>query len=284
MTSPLVPRATVALALLGFVLPAVAPAALHAQRSADRAGAGRDTARWVDNCRDNGDDDRVRHCEVRDTRLRATGAFDLDSGPNGGVSIIGWEGDSVLLRAFVQAQANGETEAREIASQVRVSSDGGRVRASGPSSRRGRSWSVSYELFVPRRADVTASSENGPVSARGVSGRLDLSTHNGPVTLRDVGGDVHGRTRNGPVTVELSGSRWNGRGLDAETGNGPVTLTIPEGYSARLETGTVNGPMRVDFPITVQGRINRQIEATLGDGGPTVRVVTTNGPVTVRKS
>jgi hypothetical protein len=278
MPSALPRRAAVALALLGL-----APAALRAQRGGSDA-AGRDAARWLRDCRDDGGDDRVRHCEVRDTRLRPAGRpFDLDATPNGGVSIVGWDGDSVLLRAFVQAQASTEAAARQIASEIRVSADGGTVRASGPASRRDRSWSVSYELFLPRRSDVTARSENGPVAARGVTGRLDLATHNGPVTLLGVGGDVRGRTQNGPVTVELSGARWDGLGLDAQTQNGPVSLTIPDGYSARLETGTLNGPMRIDIPITVQGRITRQIETTLGAGGPTVRAVTTNGPVTVKK-
>jgi hypothetical protein len=98
-----------------------------------------------------------------------------------------------------------------------------------------------------------------------------------------VGGDVRGRTQNGPLTVRLTGTRWDGSGLDAETSNGPVTIDVPENYSARLETGTVNGPMRVDFPITVQGRLNRRLETTLGSGGARLRAVTTNGPLVLRR-
>jgi hypothetical protein len=37
--------------------------------------------------------------------------------------------------------------------------------------------------------------------------------------------------------------------------------------------------MRVDFPITVRGSLNRHISTQLGSGGPLVRVVTTNGGV-----
>ncbi len=75
-------------------------------------------------------------------------------------------------------------------------------------------------------------------------------------------------------------------GLDAETTNGPVNLAIPESYSARLEFGTVNGPMSVGFPVTVtiQGRVGRRITTTLGAGGAPVRAVTTNGPVEIRRN
>ena len=58
---------------------------------------------------------------------------------------------------------------------------------------------------------------------------------------------------------------------------------VPEGYSARLETGTTNGGMTVDFPVTVEGRIGRRLTTDLGTGGPPVTVVTNvdHVPVTV---
>ncbi len=45
----------------------------------------------------------------------------------------------------------------------------------------------------------------------------------------------------------------------------------------------MNGSFRVDFPITVQGRIDRRITADLGGGGRTIRAYTTNGSVVIRR-
>jgi hypothetical protein len=83
--------------------------------------------------------------------------------------------------------------------------------------------------------------------------------------------------------VRLAGTRWSGEGLDAATTNGPVTLSVPGGYAATLTTGTINGPMNVDFPVTVRGRFPRQFTTELSGGGAPIRVVTTNGPVVVRR-
>jgi hypothetical protein len=94
-----------------------------------------------------------------------------------------------------------------------------------------------------------------------------------------VGGDVHARTQNGGLNVSLVGSQWEGTGLDAETQNGGVRMSIPEKYAATLETGTVNGSMQTDFPITVQGRISRRLTLPLNGGGKTIRAMTTNGGV-----
>jgi DUF4097 and DUF4098 domain-containing protein YvlB len=95
---------------------------------------------------------------------------------------------------------------------------------------------------------------------------------------------VHGETTNGGVNVELSGDRWDGEELNVRTTNGGVNVSLPDNYSAHLETGTVNGNISVDFPITVQGRITRELSVNLGSGGPTIRAMTTNGGVRVRHS
>jgi DUF4097 and DUF4098 domain-containing protein YvlB len=119
------------------------------------------------------------------------------------------------------------------------------------------------------------------VSAADVEGDLDFQATNGGIRVENVGGDVHAETTNGGVSALLSGSSWRGKGLDLRTTNGGVSLTIPRGYNARLETGTTNGGMNIDFPITVQGLIGKRIQTQLGAGGPLVRVVTTNGGVRI---
>jgi DUF4097 and DUF4098 domain-containing protein YvlB len=76
---------------------------------------------------------------------------------------------------------------------------------------------------------------------------------------------------------------WAGDGLDVKTTNGGVNLDVPENYNAHLETGTVNGGLRIDFPVTIEGRIDKRLSVDLGHGGRTIRVVTTNGGVVIRK-
>ena len=268
--------ASLALIVVGTVVVSVPAGAQQRDRIGDDTHGGCSN-RWND------DDDSVRHCEERETRLRPTGgAFVVDARENGGVVVRGWDGDSVLLRAVIDTRAESEAEAAALAKEVRVLTDG-TIRAEGPPSARRSSWSVTFELYVPRRSDLTLDTHNGPISVRDVHGRMQLRAVNGPLVLTRVGGDVRGRTTNGPLNVRLAGTTWEGAGLDAETSNGPVVLSVPDAYSAHLVTGTVNGPMQLDIPITLQGRIGRRIETDLGSGGATVRAVTTNGPLIVSR-
>lgn len=239
---------------------------------------------WLEHCRSGEyDRNRERVCEVRVERFRSSGSVTVDGHRNGAVSVYGWDGDSVVVSARVEARARTQAQAREIAEDITVTVGSGRISADGPSSDGNESWAVHFYIGVPRRTDLTLEVYNGPLAVEEVSGRMALSSRNGPLSLQAISGDVRARVRNGPLTVSLTGTRWEGAGLDAETMNGPVTLDIPARYSARLETGTTNGPMVIDYPMTLQGRIDRHITTTLGDGGATVRVVTTNGPLRVRK-
>jgi hypothetical protein len=240
----------------------------------------------VDKCRDHGhwdDEDAARFCEVRTERLAVPGGpIDVDARENGGVELRGGTGGDLVIHELVETEARTDDEARHIASLVHVVTSGGHIHAEGPTERHHAHWTVSYRIETPAKLDVTAQSTNGPLEASDIVGKIDFRTENGPISLDNVGGTVTARTENGPLDVELNGARWNGSGLDAETENGPVELALPPNYAAHLEAGTENGPMSIGFPITVQGQINlKRLSMDIGGGGPTVRVVTTNGPVTI---
>jgi hypothetical protein len=266
--------------LVAAALGAALPFPLVAQRAMTS------DAEWLDNCRNNWGDDRGRACEVREVPVRLTGrAIEIDGRQNGSIRVQGWDGSVVKVTARLQATAESDAAAQALLKDIRITSDGRRVSAEGPSD--GRSyrsgWSASYVVMVPHNFDLTLDAYNGSLGVDGVTGRLDLNTHNGSVSLVDVGGDVHARTQNGSLNVQLAGSSWSGDGLDAVTQNGSVRLAVPASYAATLETGTVNGRINTDIPITVQGRISRQLSVPLNGGGKTIRAMTTNGSVNISR-
>ena len=234
---------------------------------------------WCREGRDGGGD-RVRHCEVREASWPAAGPVKADARPNGGIHVKGWERDEVRLRVRVSAVAPTPAEARALAAQVRVETDGG-IRVTGPENEgRDRHWSASFRIDVPRGAELELQADNGGIHFEDFSGRARFDTVNGGIHLERVAGRLEGRTSNGGLHVTLSGSEWDGEGLDLSTTNGGVHLEIPSGYNARLETGTVNGGVHSDLPLTRdrrRGHSGGRIETDLGHGGPLLRLLTTNG-------
>ena len=260
-------------ALIAFAVPFLIHAATAVAQNDERAD------RWRDNCERGWNNDRPRVCEVRTYTIAPTSRITVDGGANGGVSFYGSNRRDVKIVARVQASADDDATAAEIAKQVRVFTDGGQIRSEGPTSRRHQSWSVSYDVYVPNQANLEAITENGGISAENVRGEMNFEATNGGIHLSDVGGNVHGRTTNGGVEAELTGTTWQGQGLDLQTTNGGARLYVARNYNAQLETGTTNGGMQVDFPITVRGSLSRRISTQLGSGGPLLRLITTNGGV-----
>ena len=252
-----------------------------------RAQAQRDDSEWLAQCnRDSRYERRERFCEVRQQRMRAPGGtITVDGLRNGGVSVIGAERDSLIVTTRLQVQARTQSEAREIARQVRTVIRGSTIQTEGPRvyDDDDTSWSANLIVLAPRRSDLRLSSHNGPISVDDISGDMELETHNGPLALRGLSGNVRARTSNGPLSITLTGSKWTGAGLDAETNNGPLSLRIPEGYSAHLEAATENGPLSLGFPVTMVGRIGKNISTDLGSGGTTIRAITHNGPLSIER-
>ena len=255
------------LAAVGFAAPPVA----HAQADDD----------W---CQRWGDRDRGWFCEVREFTLAADReVIAVDGGANGGIAVEAWDGNEIRVQARVWAHGDTDDQARDLVGQIEI--DRGRVlRGDGPRYRHRQGWGVSFRLLVPRESNLDLETTNGGISVEGVAGRVSFRASNGGVELTDLAGDVRGRTTNGGLEIVLTGSEWSGAGMDVRTSNGGVEITVPEDYSAHLETGTVNGRMRVDFPVMVQGRIGRELSIDLGQGGRTIRATTTNGGVVVRRS
>ena len=264
-------RTTLVLLVTAVALP------LSAQDTASRA------ERFMRDCDHFGRSDSERFCEVRDVRMPAGQRVSIDALQNGSVRFFGAERSDVLVRALIQAYADSRSDAEALAKEVRIQAASDRVYADGPDNRRRTGWYVSYEVWVPRRMNLEAETHNGSVSVADVTGRMDLRAVNGSIAVRRAGGDIRAETTNGSVTAALTGTTWAGNYLDLETTNGSVVLDIPRGYNAQLETGTVNGGMNIDFPITVQGSIGRRITTKLGNGGPRIRAMTTNGGVRIRE-
>lgn len=225
--------------------------------------------------------------EVREVTMPAASLLTVDGQRNGGIWVKGANRSDVLIRACIQARAATDEAARALAGSVRIET-GSVVRAEAASD---ENLSVSYEIHVPRNTNLKLTAKNGGIGIRGVEGNMEFETVNGGLHLNEIAGDVRGRTANGGLHVELSGNGWKGAGLDVQTTNGGVHLSIPETFAANIETGTVNGGWHSNFAeLQIEktennryrpgGRLNK----ALNGGGAPVRLITTNGGVHINSN
>lgn len=134
------------------------------------------------------------------------------------------------------------------------------------------------ELSSVTGDDLIASSTNGEIVLESVDARPGIATTNGDVRTRELTDLESIETTNGDVDAELVGITDDAA---IETTNGDVTARLG-GIDARIQARTGNGEVSVDgLDVAVDSSNDKRIVGTIGNGGPTIGIETTNGDVTL---
>ncbi|HLY17316.1 MAG TPA: DUF4097 family beta strand repeat-containing protein [Bryobacteraceae bacterium] len=161
----------------------------------------------------------------------------------------------------------------------------------------GNRW-VKIEVTVPNATKTDVHTGDGNVRADGLRGPTRLITHDGNIdgegfegALEATSGDGNIRIRgkftglnlrsgDGNIEAEVApGSRMSA-GWSVHTGDGGVTLRLPEGFAANLEAHTGDGHITLDYPVTAEGGIrDNQVIGKLNGGGALLTVHTGDGSV-----
>jgi DUF4097 and DUF4098 domain-containing protein YvlB len=230
----------------------------------------------------------------------SVGQLDVQPESNGGVKIERGTGATYSITACIGAGARTLAEAQAAADSVRLVIQGNQVRVSAMP--RVQSWSVQLIVSAPANADITVSTNNGPISLEGVSGRFEARATNGPIAINDVQGTLRARTQNGPIhlegsggqfdvetqngpiSVNLGGDRWDGS-LDARAHNGPLSVVLPANYTSGVEiTSSFQSPWSCRVEACRSGNRDwdeRSRSLRVGSDPVVVRISTSNGPVSV---
>jgi DUF4097 and DUF4098 domain-containing protein YvlB len=122
---------------------------------------------------------------------------------------------------------------------------------------------------------------NGHIHAEKIGGSLDAETSNSGIEVRlDPGAPVKLITSNGPIDLTLEKSPRSD--IRAETKNNSITLHMPADASAKLIADTSNASVTSDFAVD-GGEKKNHLNGTVGSGGHTVELTTSNGRIRIAK-
>ncbi|TGE11897.1 DUF4097 family beta strand repeat-containing protein [Hymenobacter elongatus] len=224
-----------------------------------------------------------RYCETRDKILPAPAGqgITIDGRSNGGITVKGWDGADVRVRAKILAWGKTEAESQQLGKSITIMAKDYTLRAESTADGE-LGWAVSYEVFVPRKMTLTLRTLNGGINLSDLQGTVTFAAANGAVSLLNVNGNVQGRTVNGGVRIKLAGPKWVGEGLDVQTTNGSITWDVPKAYSAKIYAATTVGTISAGkLPVTNSETLQKVVAATLGQGGAPLKAVTTKGSIKI---
>ncbi|HVO12339.1 MAG TPA: DUF4097 family beta strand repeat-containing protein [Vicinamibacteria bacterium] len=176
--------------------------------------------------------------------------------------------------------------------------------------------SVTVALAVPKQANLVVHTGDGSIGVEAVSGRLDLSTGDGSVSAKGLAGDIRMHTGDGSIHASgldgrLTADTGDGHltvqgrfelldlgtgdgGIEAEaapgskvasawslhSGDGSITLRLPEGLGAEVDATTGDGHIQMEAPLGVTGAVSStHVHGNLGAGGPPLRIHTGDGSI-----
>lgn len=155
----------------------------------------------------------------------------------------------------------------------------------------------------PLSGRFTFEASDGAIRAHGLKGEIEVSSGDGRVILDELDGRLRARTQDGHLSASgrfdaLDLGAGDGR-VDAfvragsrmaspwsvETGDGAVSLKIPHDLAALLDARTRDGHISVQLPIDLEGlHPRRQLVGELNGGGPSLRIRTGDGSITLALS
>jgi hypothetical protein len=142
---------------------------------------------------------------------------------------------------------------------------------------------VRFTVELPRDVPLDVSTVNGGLQIDGVSAPVEATTVNGRIAVSTSKGPIQATTVNG--SIEANMQELVGGDVKLTTVNGSVNAGLPGAINATIDAETVNGRVDTDFPVKVMGKVStRHLRGTIGSGGPTLKLVTVNGSISLHEA
>jgi DUF4097 and DUF4098 domain-containing protein YvlB len=121
---------------------------------------------------------------------------------------------------------------------------------------------------------------DGNIDGDGFEGVLDASSGDGNIRVRGKFSELHLRSGDGNIEAEVAPGSHMATGWTVHSGDGGVTLRLPDGFAANLDAHTGDGRITVDLPLTTEGGMHEDsVSGRLNGGGQVLTVRTGDGSV-----
>jgi DUF4097 and DUF4098 domain-containing protein YvlB len=131
--------------------------------------------------------------------------------------------------------------------------------------------------------DVESGDGNQEIEA--VDGSLRAHTSDGYIRVSGRFDSLQLNSSDGRVEAHALAGSTISSGWELHTGDGSVTLQLPETFAADVDLNTGDGHISLDLPVTVQGRLGHSsVRGKLNGGGNLLIIRTGDGSIRLEKS
>jgi hypothetical protein len=135
------------------------------------------------------------------------------------------------------------------------------------------------------KGEMQMRSGDGSQEIEGVDGKLRAITGDGHIRANGRFDELELKTGDGRVEARAAAGSALASGWRLESGDGSVTLEVPENFAADVDLHTGDGHIDLDMPISTSGKIREnEVRGKLNGGGNLLVIHTGDGSIHLRKS
>ncbi len=132
------------------------------------------------------------------------------------------------------------------------------------------------------KGNVEAHTSGGSLNIAEAEGSVNASTSGGSISVEDVKGAVNASTSGGTITAKISAQPLGDCRL--ATSGGGINVMLAPSIRFSVDAKTSGGRVTTQFPVTLQGEIEkRHLIADINGGGPLLFLRTSGGNIHIRK-
>ncbi|MBW7991234.1 MAG: DUF4097 domain-containing protein [Planctomycetes bacterium] len=204
----------------------------------------------------------------------------------GSITIDGQDVTNCDVTATITVKAPTEEEAKELAEQIKIEleqdGDALTVKITKPRKKRRRSISISFNITVPKQTALQISSDVGEIRISNITENIKAQTDVGKISCKEISGDIDLKVDVGKVNVVYSKTAPAACNVNIKTDVGSIDITIPPECSAAVQANTDVGSITTDMPLTIKGKVGKNLRGTIGAGEGKLYLRTDVGSIRIR--
>jgi hypothetical protein len=204
----------------------------------------------------------------------------------GSITVAGLDVTDCNITATICVKAPTEQEAQALADQIKIELDrDGKtltVRTEKPRVKRHRSISISFDITVPKQTALELGSDVGEIQVTNITEEIKAETNVGKITCEEISGDIDIKADVGTVKIVYSRTAPAACSATISTDVGSIDFTAPPNCSAVVHAETDVGSIKTDQPLTLTGKIGKNLNGTMGAGEGKLYLKTDVGSIKIR--
>jgi hypothetical protein len=200
----------------------------------------------------------------------------------GVITVTGADVADCNVTATITARAMTMEKAEKLAGEVRIKLEPSDNKLYIRVEKSNSSITIDFNITVPRKTALQLATNIGEIKIANIAKPIKAEANIGAVSCKEITEDIDIQTNIGEINVLYSKTAPSACNANIKTNIGEINFDGPPGLSAQVNVLVNIGSIQTDLPLTVKGKLNKNLNGTIGKGEGKVILKTNIGSIKIK--